>query len=150
MSTGKSRRRCNEVKTPVKSRSLLHAWIAVTLAADSDTGLSMQADAVICTLRTDISQEHDVFYTLHAISMESRAHPAYCCATARCFFFPSVTALSHHELVPHLEDLFEVGCHSLGLVAEAAVGANAHAVLPGHGQDGRAVVLQDRLRLKKR
>lgn len=51
----------------------------------------------------------------------------------------------YHELVSHLENLLKVGGHGLGLVSETAVGADAHAVLAGHGQDGRAVVLQDRL-----
>lgn len=52
---------------------------------------------------------------------------------------------AHHELVPHLEDLLEVGRHGLSLVSESAVRANADAVLARHGQNGGAIVLQDRL-----
>lgn len=52
---------------------------------------------------------------------------------------------AHHELVPHLEDLLEIGRHGLSLVSESAVRANADAVLARHGQDGGAIVLQDRL-----
>lgn len=54
-------------------------------------------------------------------------------------------AAAYHEFIPHLEDLLEVCCHGLRLVSEAAVGADAHAVLACHGQDGRTIVLQDRL-----
>lgn len=53
---------------------------------------------------------------------------------------------THHELVPHFKDLFEVGRHGLSLVSEPAVRANADAVLARHRQNRRSIVLQDRLR----
>lgn len=52
---------------------------------------------------------------------------------------------AYHELVPHLEDLLEVGRHGLSLVPESAVRANADAVLARHGQNRGSIVLQDRL-----
>lgn len=55
------------------------------------------------------------------------------------------TQEAHHELITHLEDFLKVRRHGLRLISQPTVRADAHTVLSGHRQDGRPIVLQDRL-----